>query len=269
MDDSFSAPPKFFPDAKRRRFIAAETYSADSDDNEDVWSNSEASFERVSNPSNEFNFPVPPEFDEDSLCIICDEHADILRQQAQENDWDNYGIITNINNDRELVFALEQCYRGHKPDKYIFQDMLTLRRKLIEEKLALFNYKVTPWTMQMLQRHYQRHDDPNNNHQIDHIRDIQARILDAQKRNRMLSKAIIEADADTGMPKLRVDVAREARFNERHLVDLYRDKRKAMAEFKVLEPALERRLSELRELGLGPRRTANELVQDAYDVGGY
>lgn len=68
----------------------------------------------------------------------------------------------------QVLYNIEHALRGRWADRRIFRLMLVLRREWIEKNLERFEIPYVPWTMAMLQTHY----NPTNGHFAQPIRQV-------------------------------------------------------------------------------------------------
>ena len=60
----------------------------------------------------------------------------------------------------QVIYSIEQSLRGRVADKRLFKLMILLRREWIEKRLEYYQIPYVPWTMKMLEAHY----NPRNKH---------------------------------------------------------------------------------------------------------
>jgi len=82
-------------------------------------------------------------------------------------------MVQKILNYREMIYGLQKALVVLVCDPIIFDTMLALRRKHVESFLELHGVPFVPWTLQILEEHY----NPRNNHRFD-----AARILERERR---------------------------------------------------------------------------------------
>ena len=118
-------------------------------------------------------------------CVICweeDYYGHVLEQRGGAG---GGGVMRRMANFRELIFEFERLLRVRQNDEVIFTGMLQLRRTHIESYLESHGVAHTPWTREMLRKHYCVH----SGHRFDALREYAHEL----RAIRELGRALIES----------------------------------------------------------------------------
>lgn len=140
-------------------------------------------------PANQVRAPPPPQSAE---CPVCHERFESLyneaRGRASSGDGKGRGrenkarsaVQQTIINRYAVIFSIESTLRGYLSDRQLLPLLLQVHQATIEKPARENQIKYQPWTLEILQRHF----DPADPHIFDPIREL--RINQACARRTML-----------------------------------------------------------------------------------
>jgi len=105
--------------------------------------------------------------------------ADVQQSQS--------ALVQRINDYRKVIFDLERSLRTAQNDAIVWKAILMARQEFIERHLREYGVTFTPWTKEMLQRHY----DVRNEHTFDLERDYRAEEREMRKIQQNIIKSAL------------------------------------------------------------------------------
>ena len=126
-------------------------------------------------------------------CLICWEEQYFRSSNDSSNGGNASGMASSIAHFNNEVFRLEASLRGHFNNELVLQSMIRLRRTLVEQPLEKQGVRYTPWTMEMLRKHYH----PHSGHRFDPERDMKWELeMLAEMQRKIYNTGIVRTNPD-------------------------------------------------------------------------